>query len=77
MSIFSIKYGGPFSGILISILDIGGYFASAVFGIIIGRVADSMGWAQVLFLIILVGITALVLTVWFLHNESKIEEHMN
>jgi len=74
MSIFSIKYGGPFSGILISILDIGGYFASAVFGIITGRVADSMGWGQVLLLLMLMGIITLVITVWFLHNESKVEE---
>ncbi len=74
MSIFSIKFGGPFSGILISILDIGGYFASAVFGIITGRVADSMGWGPVLLLIMLSGILTLVLTVWFLHNESKVKE---
>jgi len=74
MSIFSIKYGGPFSGILISILDIGGYFASAVFGIITGRIADSMGWGQVLLLLMLMGTITLVLTVWFLHNESKVVE---
>lgn len=74
MSIFSIKYGGPFSGILISILDIGGFFASAIFGIIIGRVADSMGWGQVLLLLMLMGIITLMLTVWFLHNENKVAE---
>jgi len=74
MSIFSIKYGGPFSGTLISILDIGGYFASAIFGIIIGRVADSVGWGTVLLLLMLMGIITLVITVWFLHNESKVEE---
>ena len=74
MSIFSIKYGGPFSGILVSILDIGGFFASAIFGIIIGRVADSMGWGQVLLLLMLMGIITLILTVWFLHNESKVAE---
>jgi len=74
MSIFSIKYGGPFSGILISILDIGGFFASAIFGIIIGRVADSMGWGQVLFLLMFMGIITLMLTVWFLYNENKVAE---
>lgn len=74
MSIFSIKYGGPFSGILISILDIGGYFASAIFGIITGRVADSMGWGQVLLLLMFIGIITLMLTVWFLHNETKVAE---
>jgi sugar phosphate permease len=74
MSIFSIKYGGPFSGILISILDIGGFFASAIFGIIIGRVADSMGWGQVLLLLMLMGIITLMLTVWFLRNENKVAE---
>ena len=74
MSIFSIKYGGPFSGILVSILDIGGFFASAIFGITIGRVADSMGWSQVLLLLMFMGIVTLMLTVWFLHNENKVAE---
>jgi hypothetical protein len=59
---------------LISILDIGGYFASAVFGIITGRVADAMGWGPVLLLLMLIGIITLILTVWFLHNETRVDE---
>jgi MFS family permease len=74
MSIFSIKYGGPHSGALISILDLGGYFAAALFAITGGILADlPMGWSKVLNLIIVIGIVTLILTVWFLHNESKEE----
>jgi cyanate permease len=72
MSIFSIKYGGPYSGALISILDLGGYFAAAIFAIAGGILADlPMGWNQVLNLLIGIGVITLFLTVWFLHNESK------
>ena len=72
MSLFSIRYGGPFSGILISILDLGGYFATAVFGLVAGRVADlPMGWSKLLILLMIMGIITLFLTVWFLHNEVK------
>jgi sugar phosphate permease len=74
MSIFSIKYGGPHSGALISILDLGGYFAAALFAITGGILADlPMGWSKVLNLLIVIGIVTLFLTVWFLHNESKEE----
>ena len=74
MSIFSIKYGGPYSGALISILDLGGYFAAAIFLIAAGILADlPMGWSKVLNLLIVIGIVTLILTVWFLHNESKEE----
>jgi OPA family sugar phosphate sensor protein UhpC-like MFS transporter len=73
MSIFSIKYGGPYSGALISILDLGGFFAGGLFAIGSGILADmEMGWNKVLTLILVVGIVTLFLTVWFLHNESKI-----
>jgi len=74
MSIFSINYGGPHSGILISILDIGGFFSAAAFAIITGKVSDTLGWDYVLLLVILIGILTLGLTVWFLHNESKVEK---
>jgi MFS family permease len=75
MSIFSIKYGGPYSGALISILDLGGYFAGAIFAIAGGILADmAMGWSKVLTLLIVVGVATLFLTVWFLHNESVVDE---
>jgi hypothetical protein len=32
-----------------------------------------MGWSKVLNLLIVIGIVTLILTVWFLHNESKEE----
>jgi sugar phosphate permease len=73
MSIFSVKYGGSHSGILISILDIGGYFATGVFAIITGIVADSLGWDHVLILIMSVGVVTLGLMVWFLYNENNVE----
>jgi sugar phosphate permease len=74
MSMFSIRYGGPYSGALISILDLGGYFATAIFAIVGGKLADlPMGWSKVLNLLVVIGIITLILTVWFLHNESTEE----
>jgi sugar phosphate permease len=76
MSIFSIQYGGPFSGILISILDLGGYSATAVFAIVAGNLADFMGWSMVLILLMVVGIMTLILTAWFLYNEASAENDL-
>jgi cyanate permease len=55
-------------------LDLGGYFATAVFAIAGGILADlPMGWNKVLNLLIVIGVVTLILTVWFLHNESTEE----
>ncbi|PCJ17180.1 MAG: hypothetical protein COB02_14125 [Candidatus Cloacimonadota bacterium] len=75
MSIFSIKYGGVYSGALICILDIGGFFAAAVSAYTVGWLSDqTMGWHKVLYLLIGLGIITMILTVMFLHGEAKEEE---
>jgi len=71
MSLFSTQYGGPFSGVLISLIDIGGFFASAVFGVVAGRLADAIGWSQVLLVLMAVGSFTLISMVCFLRNEAK------
>ncbi|MCJ8344357.1 hypothetical protein MJH12_02365 [bacterium] len=74
MSIFSIKYGGPYSGALISLLDVGGYLASAISAFAVGYISDqTMGWHKVLILLIIIGIITTVITILFLHGESKEE----
>lgn len=75
MSIFSIKYGGPYSGALISWLDLGGYFAGAVSSFTVGWLSDQIdGWHKVLYMLVGLGIITLVLTVLFLYGEAKEDE---
>ncbi|MCO4780738.1 MAG: MFS transporter [Candidatus Cloacimonetes bacterium] len=75
MSIFSIKYGGPFSGALISLLDLGGYLASAISSFTVGYVADlPNGWYKVILMLIAIGLVTSTLTILFLHGEAKEEE---
>ena len=72
MSIFSIKFGGPHSGALVSILDIGGYIGGMFFALVTGILADQvLGWNKVLLLLIGISIVTLFVVVSFLHGESK------
>lgn len=72
MSIFSIEYGGPHSAKLVCFIDAFGFAASATFGFMGGRLADSAGgWSSFMNMLILVS-AAGVLSVWvFLHSEYK------
>lgn len=73
MSIFSIDYGGPYSGFLIALLDATGYLASVFFSLRGSRLLDQgTGWTQFLTLLIGVAIFAWATTVLFLHGESKV-----
>lgn len=73
MSVFSIEYGGPHSATLVCILDAFGFAASASFGFVGGRLADSAGgWFS--FMNLLVGIILVAtISVWtFMHAEYKV-----
>ena len=71
-SIFSIEYGGPHSAKLVCFIDAFGFAASATFGFMGGRLADSAGgWSSFMNMLILVS-AAGVISVWvFLHSEYK------
>ena len=72
MSIFSIEYGGPHSAKLVCIIDAFGFAASAAFGFIGGRLADSSGgWGSFTnMLLVLAAIN--VASVWgFMQAEYK------
>lgn len=72
MSIFSIKFGGPHSGVLVCILDIGGYAGGVAFALAAGILADQAdGWNKVLTLLVIVAAASLGLMVAFLRGESK------
>ncbi len=73
MSIFSIKFGGPHSAFLVGLLDVIGYSASMGFSFLAGSLADqASGWSRVLHLLIGISVFTLVITVYFLHGESKV-----
>ncbi len=72
MSIFSIEFGGPHSATLVCLLDAFGFAASAAFGFIGGRLADSSGgWDSFMSMILLLVVIAM-LSVWgFMHAEYR------
>jgi OPA family sugar phosphate sensor protein UhpC-like MFS transporter len=75
MSIFSIKFGGPHSGILIALLDVAGFAATIPFNFVAGILADQDGgWIKFFILIIAIAIISLFVTVWFLYGEAKVGE---
>ncbi len=71
MSVFSIEFGGPHSGFLISLLDVFGFAAFAVFSFFGGTIAKNYGWST--FMIVLIGISvwSLLATVLFLLGEAN------
>jgi sugar phosphate permease len=72
MSIFSIEYGGPHTGILIALLDAIGFAASVVFSFVGGRISNQTGgWFYFLFLLIIIAIFSWAVTFWFLIGEAK------
>jgi len=76
MSIFSIKFGGPHSGILIALLDVVGFVATMIFSFIGGALIDqNYGWVKFFILLITISIISLLVTVWFLHGEAKVTEN--
>lgn len=79
MSIFSIRFGGPHSGFLSAFLDAIGFFASVIFSLFGGSIAQNpqMGWS--VFLILLISITMLsgLLTVIFLLGERSQKARSN
>ncbi|MBL4910569.1 MAG: MFS transporter [Alteromonadaceae bacterium] len=72
MSIFSIEYGGPHSATLVCLIDAFGFGASATFGFIGGRLADSSGgWSSFMNMLILISAVGII-SVWaFMHSEYK------
>ncbi len=72
MSVFSIEFGGPHSATLVCLLDAFGFAASASFGFIGGRLADSSGgWDSFMNMIILIALIS-TLSVWgFMNAEYK------
>jgi len=75
MSIFSIKFGGPHSGILIALLDVFGFAATVPFKAFGGRISDQAGgWNQFFILLIVIAFLSMVVTYWFLRGEAKYDE---
>lgn len=75
MSIFSIKFGGPHSGILIALLDVAGFGATVPFKIVGGRLADQDGgWEKFFTLLIVIAFISMLVTYQFLRGEAKVDK---
>ncbi len=70
MSVFSIQFGGPHSGFLISLLDALAFGATAAFYYFAGDVAQR-SWSLFLFLLLAVAVWSMVTTFFFLLGEAK------
>lgn len=72
MSIFSIEFGGQHSATLVCLLDAFGFGASATFGFVGGRLADSAGgWDSFMTMIVTLVLIA-TFSVWaFMHAEYR------
>jgi OPA family sugar phosphate sensor protein UhpC-like MFS transporter len=72
ISIFSIEFGGPHSATLVCFFDAVGLGASATFGFVGGRLADSAGgWNSFMNLIVILVMIAMISMFAFMHAESK------
>jgi len=70
MSIFSIEFGGPHSATLVCLIDAFGFAASASFGFIGGRLADSGGgWSSFMAMLIATSFITTV-SVWLFMNAE-------
>mgnify|MGYP001274927955 CR=1 FL=1 len=76
MSIFSIQFGGPHSGFLVSLLDAAGFAASAAFYFFLGGLADE-SWQTFLIALGIVSSVSAVVTWLFLRGESRIQDVLN
>jgi OPA family sugar phosphate sensor protein UhpC-like MFS transporter len=73
ISIFSIEFGGPHSATLVCLFDAVGLAASATFGFLGGRLADSAGgWDSFMTMIVIIVVVALISVFGFMHAESKL-----
>jgi OPA family sugar phosphate sensor protein UhpC-like MFS transporter len=70
--VFSIEYGGPYSATLVCLLDAFGFAASASFGFLGGRLADSSGgWNSFMNMVVLITLIATIAVWAFMHGEYK------
>ncbi|MCH2141214.1 MAG: MFS transporter [Phycisphaerales bacterium] len=72
MSVFSMDFGGPHSGFLISLLDAIAFGGSAVFSFFGGELAETYGWDTFMGLLVFVAIWSTVTMFFFLRTEAGI-----
>jgi len=71
MSVFSIEFGRSRSGVLIGLIDAGGYGAVMVFAPIAGMVIKVEGWSAFLATMAVISLLAMVISTSFLAGEHR------
>jgi len=71
MSVFSIEFGRSRSGLLIGLIDAGGYGAVMVFAPIAGAVIKDAGWSVFLATMAVVSLLAMTISTSFLAGEHR------
>lgn len=70
MSVFSIEFGGPHSGILVSLLDAMAFGANAIFYFFGGEIADG-SWSAFLLVLLIVALCGVLATFLFMLREAR------
>lgn len=71
MSVFSIRFGGTRSGVLIGLIDAFGYGATMIFAPLAGAVIQDRGWPALLTIFVIISAIALLLATAFLIAEDR------
>jgi sugar phosphate permease len=71
MSVFSIEFGRSRSGVLIGLIDAGGYGAVMVFAPIAGKMIKVAGWSSFLTTMAVISLLAMVISTCFLAGEHR------
>lgn len=71
MSVFSIEFGGPHSGILVSLLDALAFGATALFYYFAGGVAEA-SWDRFLIVLLAVALSSVITTFLFMKREARL-----
>lgn len=70
MSVFSIEFGGPHSGFLISLLDALAFGVTALFYFYAGDIAEQ-SWILFLIVLLMVAVTSILTTLVFMLGEAR------
>ncbi|MBD3672635.1 MAG: MFS transporter [Planctomycetaceae bacterium] len=72
MSVFSIEFGGPHSGILVSLLDALAFGACALFYYFAGGLAEA-SWDRFLVVLLAVSLSSVITTFCFMKREARLK----
>jgi sugar phosphate permease len=71
MSVFSVRFGGKHSGMLVSLIDVFGYCGAMLFNFYGGSIAQHYGWDVFLTGLLTISVMATLFMVTFLSLDAR------